>query len=210
MNSARPARICFSAILLIGLLMACYWFSPALAADASLPSPGPDNASDLAAGPNVLWTKTFGGDRDDWGNCLMMTADGGYIIVVGTQSFGSQGTNVYLIKADADGIGRWERTYGGAGDDEAFGVVPTRDGGYAITGYTRSQGSGGSDVYLIKTDASGAVQREKTYGTDKDDGGYAILELADGPHRRVHRLVPDGRHRRLPGPDRCQRQLALE
>lgn len=44
----------------------------------------------------------------------------------------------------------WEETYGGTGQDQAFSVVETGDGGYAIGGWTRSFGAGSSDFWLIK------------------------------------------------------------
>jgi len=46
----------------------------------------------------------------------------------------------------------WTKTYGGAADDRGESVQQTTDGGYIITGYTSSYGSGNYDVYLINVD----------------------------------------------------------
>jgi len=51
----------------------------------------------------------------------------------------------------------WNRTYGGTGTNSAITLVQTNDGGYA------SIGSYGF-VDLIKMDASGNMQWNKTYG----------------------------------------------
>ena len=75
---------------------------------------------------------------------------------------------------------RWERTYGGTGDDVGCSVQQTSDGGYIIVGVTASYGAGGNDVYLIKTDASGDTLWTKTYGGAGDDGGWCVQQTPDG------------------------------
>ncbi|MFX0093361.1 MAG: hypothetical protein ACFFBD_16525 [Candidatus Hodarchaeota archaeon] len=45
----------------------------------------------------------------------------------------------------------WARTYGGSNSDYAVDVVQTRDGGFALLGYTYSFGAGNSDFWLVKT-----------------------------------------------------------
>ena len=52
---------------------------------------------------DTLWTRTFGGDDDDFGYSVRQTADGGYVIAGLTESFGAGGEDVYLIRTDAHG-----------------------------------------------------------------------------------------------------------
>jgi hypothetical protein len=75
----------------------------------------------------------------------------------------------------------WNKTYGGTGDDVAFALVQTWDGGYALGGYTNSFGAGEYDFYLVKTDASGTMQWNKTYGGESTDIGYSSwVQTMDG------------------------------
>lgn len=131
--------------------------------------------------PNTLWTKTFGGTNIDVGYSVHQTADGGYIIAGYTRSFGlMSGRNVWLIKTDALGNEQWNNAFGGDNDEEAYSVRPTSDGGYILTGYTKSFGLGGNDVLLIKTDSSGNSQWIRTFGGAQDDEGYSLTLDHDG------------------------------
>ena len=72
------------------------------------------------------------------------------------------------------------KVIGGAMDDEGFALRQTADGGYILAGTTRSLGSGGSDMYLVKTSAGGDVEWSRAYGGALDDGARDVLQLDDG------------------------------
>jgi hypothetical protein len=104
---------------------------------------------------DTVWTRTFGGNRSDISYSVQQTSDGGFIIAGLTGSFGAGSFDAYLIKTDANGDSVWTKTFGGSNYDESTSVQQTSDGGYIITGSTKSFGSGDFDVYLIKTDENG-------------------------------------------------------
>ena len=129
---------------------------------------------------NEQWYKTFGGTGNDRGRSVQQTNDGGYIILGGTNSFGNGDNDVYLIKTDGSGNEQWNKTFGGTGQDYGSSFQQTNDGGYIITGSTRSFGNGNNDVYLIKTDGSGNEQWNKTFGGTGIDDGYSVNQTNDG------------------------------
>jgi predicted secreted protein len=133
-------------------------------------------------GPQEIWNKTYGGVAADQGWMVQQTNDGGFILIGYTVSFGSGSADIWLIKTDADGNKLWTKTYGGRGNDLSGAVQQTSDGGYIIGGITSSFGSGGDDIWVIKTDASGNILWDKTFGGVNDDHCNAILQLPSGDY----------------------------
>lgn len=103
----------------------------------------------------MLWQRTFGGDDWDVGISVEQTSDGGFILLGYTSSFGAGKSDFWLIKTDAEGKMLWQRTFGGNDWDWGWSVQQTSDGGFILLGETKSFGAGGSDFWLIKTDAEG-------------------------------------------------------
>ncbi len=128
---------------------------------------------------NKDWDKAFGATRDDQVTDVLKTRDGGYIIVGTTESYGSGGQDLWLIKIDPDGETVWDKTFG-KGDDEAGCSVLETEDGYIVTGFTESRGSGSRDLWLIETDIDGGQRWDKTFGGADDDGGWSIQKTTDG------------------------------
>ena len=129
----------------------------------------------------LLWQKNFGGVDWDFGNSLKQTTDGGFIIAGSTNSYGRGNADAYVIKTDALGNVMWSKTFGGANDDEFKSVIQTSDGGYALTGYTKSYlDPTFGDLWAFKLNASGDSTWCKFYGGAKEDIGHCILEHPNG------------------------------
>ncbi len=54
------------------------------------------------------------------------------------------------------------------------------DGGYAVVGVTSSYGSGGVDSWLIRTDSSGDILWDKTYGGVGNEFTDGIIRTSEG------------------------------
>jgi len=129
---------------------------------------------------DTLWTKNYGGTANDRGNSVEQTNDGGFIITGYTASFGAGGSDLWLIKTDANGDTTWTKTYGGVGSDAGTSVKQTGDGGYIVTGVTSSFGSGNDDLLLMKTNSTGDTLWQKALGGTDNDYGYSVHQTADG------------------------------
>jgi len=74
----------------------------------------------------------------------------------------------------------WEKTFGGSDRDVALSIIQTEDGGYAISGYTRSRGKGKADAWVIKLDEWGNMVWDKTFGLSDNDVAFSIIQTEDG------------------------------
>ena len=128
----------------------------------------------------LTFQKTYGGINLETCYDAKQTNDKGYIMVGQTYSFGAGYGDVYLIKTDSTGDTLWTRTYGGAHDDGGYHVEQTADTGYIIIGYTFSFGTGGEDVYIIKTNSVGDTLWTETFGGFQYDIGRCIRQTNEG------------------------------
>ncbi len=143
---------------------------------------GADNIYVVKMGENlkIQWTKTIGGLADE-GNEIVQTKDSGYVIVGNTESFGLGVRNIYVVKLDVSGNLQWTKSIGGSHSDEGYSIIQTKDGGYAITGETRSVAdTANGDVYVVKLSASGNIMWTKTIGGRGEDAGNSIVQTLDG------------------------------
>jgi hypothetical protein len=136
---------------------------------------------------NELWNQRHGntelpGVLDlptvDEAHAVQETGDGGYIMAGWTMAGPSN--DFWLVKTGVSGEYLWDRQFGGSSQDQAYAVRPTADGGYVLAGKTDSQGAGASDFWLVKTDAAGNEEWNKTFGGPLVDEARDVRQTADG------------------------------
>jgi hypothetical protein len=130
----------------------------------------------------VQWKRTYGGYSDDIAQTVIQTADGGYLLGGWTVS-GSGYMDGWLVKTDRKGNEEWHRFGGGAGWDEITAVRQTPDGGYLFVG-ENSMGESATpqDLWVGKTNATGELLWNYTYGGRGDDSASSLIEITDGTY----------------------------
>ncbi|WP_181899480.1 hypothetical protein [Flagellimonas nanhaiensis] len=155
----------------------------------------------LDANGDLEWSKTYGGSKDDKGQSVIQTLDGGYAIVGYAMSDDGDGTNNqgfhdnWILRLDASGNILWEKSFGFAGHDHSYDVVQTPDGGFFFAGFldvTLSNGEGnfGKGSYLTrhgvgefwgtKLDANGNLQWRRYFGGTNNDRAHGVVQANDG------------------------------
>jgi hypothetical protein len=129
---------------------------------------------------NIQWQKTYGNIGDEEAYSIQEIHEGGYILAGSTYSYAYLGIDAWVLKLDKDGIIQWQRSYGGSGNDKFYSIRQTDEGGYIVAGSTESFGAGKKDAWVLKLDAFGIIQWERTYGGSEEDEAFFIHQTFDG------------------------------
>ena len=135
---------------------------------------------------------TMGGSKNDVYKSIANTTDGGYVILGYTQSKDgdistklTEDFDFWVLKFSADNTLLWSKTFGGSKDDRGEDIIATKDGGFALLGYSQStdndvtSNAGSKDFWLLKLTSSGALSWQKNFGFLGSDYGTALLETND-------------------------------
>jgi hypothetical protein len=140
------------------------------------------------------WKKVLGGSDEDYGNSIVTTPDGGFVVAGQTWSddgdfagLNKGGGDIVVIKLDKNGSILWKKVIGGDGMDEASSITVTPDGGYILTGFTLSNDGdfaelhrGARDITVVKLDKRGNIKWKVSIGGEGDDEGSCIASTYDG------------------------------
>ncbi len=153
---------------------------------------------------NIEWEHTYGGVGWDELQTMALTSDGGYIFgsFTTTRTAGyevSQDTrdtvywpalegDFWIVKTDGLGNIEWDKRYGGENQDRLWNIVQTNDGGYILAGESTSgywmektaMNWGGYDYWMVKIDAVGNMEWQKSYGGNHVDVLRTVIPLSDG------------------------------
>lgn len=143
----------------------------------------------------VIWSKTFGGTKDDIATDVLETKDKAILVVATTNSTdgeaagnGSRG-GIILLKLKTDGSIEWRKVFasGYNAGEIAFAkadanskptIKPTADGGYMLGATITPINT--SDFWLSKLNATGDIQWTKVFGSSQNDWMNEVITCSDG------------------------------
>ena len=127
----------------------------------------------------LLWGRNPGGSPGALAYDVAETPGGGFVIA-GNSTSEDAGSDALLMKTDSDGATEWTSSFGGSHNDEARSLALTADGGFALGGFTWSQGAGLSDFWLVKADSAGTEEWQRSFGGVPRDAAHALVLTSDG------------------------------
>jgi len=144
----------------------------------------------------ILWEKSYGGKHSEYLFDAQPTADYGFILAgsslsnkTGNKTDNNNGDLDYWVwKMDEKGELDWQKSFGGSGFDLLQSIKNTRDGGFILAGTSSSNADfqkkdscrGVTDFWVIKLDAKGEEQWQKTIGGSGQDELLCAFQTRDG------------------------------
>ncbi|MFH7004203.1 T9SS type A sorting domain-containing protein [Flavobacterium bizetiae] len=150
----------------------------------------------FAHSQDILWEKSYGGTHADYLFDAQPTADYGFVLAgsslsnkTGNKSDDNQGDlDFWIWKMNEKGDLDWQKSIGGSGFDLLQSIKNTRDGGFILAGTSSSSTSfqkkedckGITDFWVVKLDASGGEQWQRTIGGSGQDELLCAFQTKDG------------------------------
>jgi gliding motility-associated-like protein len=129
----------------------------------------------------IEWQKLFGSNFTDFCKTVKQLPNKNYVLAsnIGTASGSNQREDILVSMIKPNGSIVSQTSYGGTRQEFASCLELTPDGGFIILGKTNSnngsitKNQGDFDIWLLKMDASGNLQMQKTLGGSGIDGGVS-------------------------------------
>jgi len=150
----------------------------------------------FSSAQDILWEKSYGGKHADYLFDVIPTPDYGFLLAgsslskkTGNKTEDNRGDLDYWIwKMDEKGNLDWQKSLGGTGQDKLSSVVLTNEGGFLLAGSSESgagldkkeNSKGESDFWILKLNAKGGEEWQKTIGGTGQEELSAVLRCKDG------------------------------
>jgi hypothetical protein len=163
---------------------------------------------------DILWENTYGCTGIDDPRDMILTPDGGFVMIDRIGIGGGDVTHFYgigdcwMAKCDSLGNLEWEKTLGNAGLDNCVSMIVNSVGNIMMIGAAQWHGGlvecypdgAWGDVWIVELDLQGNILAQYCYGGSHYDLGYSIIELEDGFAYIAFTVSNDGDISGLHGP----------
>jgi hypothetical protein len=168
---------------------------------------------------DIIWEKSYGGKHADYLFDAQPTADYGFILAgssvsekTGNKTDDNHGDlDFWIWKMSEKGELDWQKSFGGSGFDLLQSIRSTKDGGFILAGTSNSENGfqksenckGITDFWIIKLNAAGGEQWQRTIGGSGQDellcafqtkdGGYILGGSSSSDPPSISNTIPEGK-----------------
>ena len=129
---------------------------------------------------NEVWSQTYDESDNDYGTCVIVTDDNGFMVTGIIYNHPPNSFDCILLKTDSVGNIIWSQTYGGEEDDRSYSLQQTSDGGYIFTGAAEIDTTAYIyELLVTRTDSIGNVIWTTSMGGYVHATGYCVQITED-------------------------------
>ena len=136
---------------------------------------------------DLLWANLYGDTMWEEFESIEELPNGRLILAGSTVSFGEGNYDILMMMTDEMGVPINAYSYGGEKGDASYSINVNPDYTFTISGYTDNFGHGHSlmgddstNIFLLKTDTTGAVLWMVAYGDGLQDEAFRSAKSSDG------------------------------
>ena len=142
----------------------------------------------------LQWNKCYGGTGNEGALCVVQKSNGNYIVGSWSNSDDGQVTgnhgdyDYWVFSTDDTGRLVWEKSYGGSGFDDFGSLCLTFDSNIIMAGMALNLDgdvtsshttTGGGDYWVLKTNDTGKIIWENTFGGSAGDTAFNVIQTTD-------------------------------
>ncbi|MBP7792832.1 MAG: hypothetical protein KA120_07205 [Candidatus Goldbacteria bacterium] len=131
---------------------------------------------------NAIWSKTYGGIREDRATTIIKCNDGGFLIGGKSTSYIARGFgwDIFLVRIDDKGDTKWIKSFPASELEVGNSIIQEQDNGFVVAGIKKCYGICDSNAYVIRTDADGNTKWIRIFAGKRDDVVNSICKVKDG------------------------------
>lgn len=132
----------------------------------------------ISSDGDSLWSAVIdGGDFTAYSEAIVADRENGVFVCGWVEVDSSFDTEIFIARIAGNGEARSSRTYGGIGQQAAWGGALTEDGGLMLAGSNNSGNIANPDLFLLRLDSLGDSLWSRNYGTDAVEHGWGGLAI---------------------------------
>ena len=128
---------------------------------------------------NEEWVQSYGIGSNDFGQAILESRNGGYMIQFLVEGYGNGNTSVGLLRIDLNGNLIWSKAFGGTINTKSRMFSTINSSEYISVCSQINYSTNSSNAWLIKINDNGEIIWEKTFGKYGEDAGFSVIPTLD-------------------------------
>jgi len=123
----------------------------------------------------IIWQKSFGGNGNE-NPVKIINSDGSYLIFGTSDSFSTDGKDIFILSINENGEVNWAKTYPDQMETNLISATTYDKDRYLAVGSSGPKSGQNNDLLIAIFNSNGDFLKGKLFGGDNNELGYSIVE----------------------------------